>query len=124
MRTVSFKTFGCRLNRAETDRYAAEFARAGIATVPFGTASDIVVIHTCAVTATAERECLRIAGSLRRKNPRACLVLSGCAVESASRERLANLGMDLVVPREQSERLVSLVLAHLGTERETAHSAQ
>ncbi|MBR4170929.1 MAG: MiaB/RimO family radical SAM methylthiotransferase [Kiritimatiellae bacterium] len=113
MRTVSFKSFGCRLNRAETDRYAAEFARAGIAIVPFGTASDIVVIHTCAVTATAERECLRIAGSMRRKNPNTLLVLSGCAVESASLERLASLSMDLIVPRAQSERLVPLVLEKL-----------
>lgn len=116
MRTVSFKTFGCRLNRAETDRYAAEFARAGITSVPFGTASDIVVIHTCAVTATAERECLRIAGSMRRKNPNTFLVLSGCAVESASQERLAALSMDLIVPRPQSERLVSLVLEKLPPE--------
>ncbi|MBP5509635.1 MAG: MiaB/RimO family radical SAM methylthiotransferase [Kiritimatiellae bacterium] len=111
--TVSFKTFGCRLNRAETVRFEQAFAEAGVATVPFGESSDIVVIHTCAVTQTAESECLRLARSLRRKNPGVFLVLSGCAAESAKPETLASLGMDLIVHRNGRDKLAATVLDRL-----------
>ena len=111
--TVSFKTFGCRLTRAETVRFEQAFAEAGVAAVPFGEPSDIVVIHSCAVTQTAENECLRLARSLRRKNPGVFLVLAGCAAESAKPETLAALGMDLIVHRDRRDALVAAVLAKL-----------
>lgn len=115
--TVSFKTFGCRLNRAETVRFEQAFADAGVAAVPFGEPSDIVVIHSCAVTQTAENECLRLARSIRRKHPGVFLVLSGCAAESARPETLAGLGMDLIVPLEKRDTLAATVLTKLADRR-------
>ena len=121
--TVSFKTFGCRLNRAETLRFERAFVAAGVSAVPFGEPSDIVVVHSCAVTQTAESECLRFARSLRRKNPGVFLVFAGCAAESASPVTFASLGIDLVVRREGRDALVETVLARLaerGQERRPA----
>jgi len=113
--TVSFKTFGCRLNRAETAQFEAGFAAAGFLRVPFGTPADCIVIHTCAVTQSAESESLKTIRSLRKKEPRAFLVLAGCAVETAGAETLRSLGIDLVVPRDQKDRLADFVTRHLRT---------
>ncbi len=118
--TVSFKTFGCRLNQAETAQFEAEFAAAGFTRVPFGTPSRVVVIHSCAVTQKAENEGLKLLRALRGSNPDTRLVLTGCTVEACDAERLRSLNLDLVVPREQKDALVHLVLRLLGLTRVSA----
>ncbi len=110
---VSFKTFGCRLNQAETARYEALFQVNGVSVVAFGGACDIFVIHSCSVTQRAESECLKAVRAIKHGNPAACVVLAGCAVESAAAPQLSNLGIDLIIPREQKEHLVEIVLTHL-----------
>jgi len=111
--TVSFKTFGCRLNRAETAQFEAGFAAAGFLRVPFGTPADCVVLHTCAVTQAAENECLKLIRSLRKKEPQTFLVFVGCAVETVDSETLRALGLDLVVPRGQKDTLAAFVAGSL-----------
>ncbi len=112
--TVSFKTFGCRLNRAESAQFEADFAAAGFLRVPFDAPADIAVLHTCAVTQAAENECLKLIRALRRKKPDTVLVLSGCAVEVVKPGTLRALGVNLIVPRGQKSELVSIVQRHLG----------
>jgi len=112
--TVSFKTFGCRLNRAETARFEAEFAAAGVTRVAFGAPAEIVILHTCAITQSAEHECLKLARALKKKNPRALLVFVGCAVEAAPPEALRVLPVDLIIPRDKKDGLVALVLSRVG----------
>ncbi len=112
--TVAFKTFGCRLNRAETAQFEAGFSAAGFTRVPIETGARVVVLHSCAITQSAENECLKLIRSVRKKSPDACLVLVGCAVEAVASETLQGLGLDLIVPRTQKEALVPLVLRHLG----------
>jgi len=112
--TVAFKTFGCRLNRAETAKFAASFAAAGFECVPFGTPADVVVLHTCAVTQAAENECLKLTRSLRRKDPSALLVLTGCAAEAVSAETLKAMGVDLIVTHEKKDELTAIVSRQLG----------
>ncbi len=112
--TVAFKTFGCRLNRAETAQFEAGFGAAGFSRVPFGTPARVVVLHTCAITQAAENECLKLIRTLRKRSPDCCLVLVGCVVEAVSAETLRDLSIDLVVPRERKDALVALVLRHLG----------
>ena len=112
--TVAFKTFGCRLNQAETAQFEAGFASAGFSRVPFGTQADVVVIHSCAVTQKAENEGMKLLRTLRSRWPGACLVLTGCTVETCGAESLRDLHLDLIVPREQKDKLVPLVTRHLG----------
>ena len=107
MRTVAFKTFGCRLNQAETVAFEQAFAAAGFRRVRFGEPAEVVVVHSCVVTQTAENECLRQLRTLRRKWPTVRLVLSGCAAEAVPQERLLAAGADLVVGRAQREVLCS-----------------
>lgn len=118
--TVAFKTFGCRLNRAETAQFEAGFAAEGCARVPFGEPADVTVFHTCAVTAAAESEGLKLIRAQRKKDPDGLFVLAGCAVEAAAQATLHALGVDLIVPRDQKDALVALVLRHLGREPQAA----
>ena len=129
MRTVAFKTFGCRLNQAETAQFEAEFAAAGFTRVPLGALARVIVIHSCAVTQRAENEGMKLLRALRSRWPEACLVLTGCTVEACGEDILRNLRLDLIIPRERKGDLVPLVTRHLGLTYEPipalpAHSTQ
>jgi len=118
---VAFKTFGCRLNRADTDRFASDFAAAGWQVVPFGAAAEAVVIHSCAVTRTAERDGLRAARAIKRDarlagRPEPFVVLSGCVVE-ADLSRRSVVGADLLAPRGMREHLPGWVASGLAAAR-------
>jgi threonylcarbamoyladenosine tRNA methylthiotransferase MtaB len=64
-------TFGCRLNAAESEIIA------GLARdLP-----DTVIVNTCAVTAEAVRQAGQTIRKLRRENPAARLIVTGCAAQ-------------------------------------------
>ncbi len=64
-------TFGCRLNIAESEAIRA--------LLPSG--ADTVVIHTCGVTAEAERQAAQAVRRAVRTRPGAEVVITGCAVQ-------------------------------------------
>lgn len=70
---VQVVTFGCRLNSYES---AAIKELSGLP-------DDTVVVNTCAVTGEAERQCRQTIRKLRRENPNAFLVVTGCAAQIA-----------------------------------------
>jgi threonylcarbamoyladenosine tRNA methylthiotransferase MtaB len=119
---IAIQTFGCRLNQAEADVFAAEFAAQGWTVVAEDRDADVVVIHSCAVTRTAEQKCLRLCRRLAGRAPRPFVVLSGCVPEASSdasaRAALAAAGAALIIPREARDELVACVtravLAELG----------
>jgi threonylcarbamoyladenosine tRNA methylthiotransferase MtaB len=79
--TVSFRTFGCRLNQTETEAVAASFAAAGARVVDFGQASDLVIFNTCTVTTKAEQKARREMRQALRLNIDAVIIATGCYAE-------------------------------------------
>ena len=69
-----FETFGCRLNAYETEAMRGLADDAGVA--------DAVVVNTCAVTAEAVRQARQRIRRLRRDNPGARIVVTGCAAQT------------------------------------------
>ena len=72
-RAPVFSTLGCRLNAYETEAMKALATAHGI--------EDAVVVNTCAVTDEAVRKARREIRRLRRANPRARLIVTGCAAQ-------------------------------------------
>lgn len=68
------ETFGCRLNT-----YESEVIRDHL--VSTGASLDTIVVNTCAVTAEAERQARQSIRKLRRENPAAEIVVTGCAAQ-------------------------------------------
>ena len=111
MRTVTFITLGCRLNQAEEAMFAGAFAARGW-NVSFEGAADVVVLHSCAVTRTAERSTLQSLRALKRDVPPDRLplaVVTGCAAAALPEEELRRAGADLVVVRGDQGHLCDLV---------------
>ncbi len=71
MKPPIFETFGCRLNAYETE--AMRELSMGL--------ENAVVVNTCAVTAEAVRQARQRIRKLRRENPEAKLIVTGCAAQ-------------------------------------------
>ncbi|MEX0306452.1 MAG: tRNA (N(6)-L-threonylcarbamoyladenosine(37)-C(2))-methylthiotransferase MtaB [Ruegeria sp.] len=74
MNPPKFSTLGCRLNAYETEAMKELSQQAGL--------SDAVIINTCAVTAEAVRKARQEIRKLRRENPDARLIVTGCAAQT------------------------------------------
>lgn len=99
---LSIRTFGCRLNQAESAALAAGLVNAGFRLVDAGEPSaDVCVIHACAVTRTAERECLRWVRRLDRRRPRPLITLTGCLAQAIALSPADRNRIDLLVGQRQ-----------------------
>ena len=90
------ENFGCRSSQADGDALAAELARAGGRAVPVSQAA-VVVLNTCAVTAEAERTARAYLRRVKRENPAAQVVMTGCYAQRAPEEVARLAGVDAVV---------------------------
>ena len=73
-RAPIFATLGCRLNAYETEAMRELSAAAGL--------DNAVIVNTCAVTAEAVRKAKQEIRRLRRENPDAALIVTGCAAQT------------------------------------------
>ena len=110
---VYIESIGCRLNQCERDMLARRFALAGWKVVLDAKEADVCVVNTCAVTQAAGRKSLQRFRFLRRLNPAARLVATGCYIGMRSEgiEPPDGLDVDLVSPNAQKQDLVSFVEA-------------
>ncbi len=66
-------TLGCRLNAFESEVMRGLATAAGL--------TDTIIVNTCAVTAEAERQARQTIRRLRRDNPLARIIVTGCAAQ-------------------------------------------
>ncbi len=84
-----FATLGCRLNAYETEAMKALADQAGL--------DGAVVVNTCAVTAEAVRKARQEIRRLRRENPTARVIVTGCAAQTEPETFAAMDEVDLVI---------------------------
>ncbi len=97
MNAPVFTTFGCRLNAYESEamRNLAKDAALG---------PDLVVVNTCAVTAEAVRQSRQQIRKLRRDNPEARVIVTGCAAQTEPLSFAAMPEVDAVVGNAEKLR--------------------
>ncbi len=104
---ATFHTLGCKLNQAETELLAHQLAEAGFHIASNG-AADVCILNTCTVTHIADRKSRHLLRLLRKNNPQALIVATGCYAERAPHE-LTSLGVDLIIGNEHKMNIPELV---------------
>jgi len=105
-RRVAVVPFGCKVSRIEAQAGASA---PGAPPPVSAREADVVVLHGCAVTERAVRDQRRFLLRLRRENPGAAVIVSGCLARSGP-ETLARLpGVDVVDAAPPSSRGVFAV---------------
>lgn len=119
-------TFGCRLNTVESEIMRGHATAAGL--------DDVIIVHTCAVTAEAERQARQAIRRARREAPDAPILVTGCSAQIdpdayaampevarviGNTEKMdAALWRSLAVPEA---KLARIVVGDASALRETAH---
>jgi threonylcarbamoyladenosine tRNA methylthiotransferase MtaB len=89
-------TLGCRLNAYESEVMRKNASEAGL--------RDSIIVNTCAVTGEAVRQATQTIRKLRRENPDARIIVTGCAVQ-VEPERFSALGeVDFVIGNAEKMR--------------------
>lgn len=70
---VEVVNFGCRLNAYESEVMREHAIAAGL--------TDTIIVNTCAVTKEAERQSQQSIRRLKRQNPAATIIATGCAAQ-------------------------------------------
>jgi len=106
---VALASLGCKLNQAETELLARQFADAGYRLVSPDDEADIYILNTCTVTHIADRKSRHWLRLAHRRNPDAKLVATGCYAQRAPQELARIGGIDLILDNEQKPRLFQLL---------------
>jgi threonylcarbamoyladenosine tRNA methylthiotransferase MtaB len=106
---VYLERVGCKLNQSEIEAWGRDFVQAGYQWAQACEEADLCVVNTCTVTHAADRTSRKLIRRLRRANPTARLIVTGCYAETCPQEVEAIGGVDLIVGNEDKERLVELV---------------
>ena len=106
---IAFLTLGCKVNSYETDKMKNKFIEAGDYIVSFEEEADIYLVNTCTVTNIADRKSRQMLHRAKKKNPQALIVATGCYVDSALAKDEQDESVDLFVPNDQKNAIVTLV---------------
>ena len=112
MGRVSFHTFGCKLNFAETATMQRDMLRAGYERVSVREPADVVVINTCSVTEAADRKCRALVRRVRRQSAKAKVVLVGCYAQLQPDALFAHPGVDYVLGASEKFSLPKMLREH------------
>ena len=103
-------TLGCRLNAYESEVMRKHAGDAGL--------KDAIIINTCAVTAEAVRQATQTIRRMRRENPGARIIVTGCAAQIEPDRFSALAEVDHVVGNSEKVKAETFVgLSSAGFER-------
>ncbi len=116
MRTYFVRTFGCQMNKHDSERIAGMLeAQLGLATAVTPEQADVVVFNTCAVREGAEERLRGHVSSLKatkRENPDVLIAVGGCIGQRDSETLLSYLPhVDVVFGTHNIEHLPALLEA-------------
>ena len=105
----AIKTFGCRVNQADSLQLETRLRARGGTRAPVDEA-DLVVVNTCSVTATADHGARQTLRRVARINPDARVVATGCYATRRPDDIAALPGAPDVVSNEAKHTIVDRVL--------------
>ncbi|MEA3493056.1 MAG: MiaB/RimO family radical SAM methylthiotransferase [Candidatus Margulisiibacteriota bacterium] len=93
------KTYGCQMNKSDSEIYASILSQAGYAQAKSEKDADLILVNTCAVRQTAEDRALWYLTS--QKNRKAKIIFAGCiaALENFPKEDYPHVDL-FMNPRE------------------------
>ncbi|MBL7765971.1 MAG: tRNA (N(6)-L-threonylcarbamoyladenosine(37)-C(2))-methylthiotransferase MtaB [Chitinophagaceae bacterium] len=104
--SIAFHTLGCKLNFSETSTLSRMLDQEGYEKKSFQEEADVYVINTCSVTENADKECKQLIRRVKKQNPEATVVITGCYAQLKP-EIIAQIeGVDLVIGAGEKYNIV------------------
>jgi threonylcarbamoyladenosine tRNA methylthiotransferase MtaB len=114
MKVASF-ALGCKVNQAESEAVAEEFAARGYEIVNITDYADIYVINTCSVTNYGDKKSRQILRRVKKINKNAVVVASGCYAQVSTDDIKKIDEVDIIVGTSGRNKIVDEVEKFLKT---------
>jgi len=105
------ENFGCRATQADGAALERQFAERGMSRASTPAQASVVVMNTCTVTAGADQDARAAIRRVRRQNPEAQIVVTGCYAQRAPEEIAALPGVSFVIGNSHKHVLAEIVSA-------------
>jgi threonylcarbamoyladenosine tRNA methylthiotransferase MtaB len=79
--SAAIVNLGCKVNQSEMEAAARLLRQAGVPLVDSSAPADLYLVNTCTVTSTADEKSRSAVRRVRRANPQAQVVVTGCSVQ-------------------------------------------
>lgn len=113
-------TLGCKVNQYESQIMHEKLLQAGYTHTEDKSSADIVVINSCTVTSVSDSKAVKLLHRIRRENPAAAIVLTGCMPQAfPQEERFADA--DIVLGNRSRNILVPMIAKFLQTNTRVIH---
>src|SRR5487761_277197 len=109
MATFHILNFGCRASQADGAALRGQLLEAGLFEASDSTASDVAILNTCTVTATADAEVRQMIRRIHRENPGCRIVVTGCYAQRAPQEVSRLQGVACVVGNSHKHRMAEII---------------
>lgn len=107
--TFAFTTLGCKLNFAESSSLAKTLMERGHKRAKQGEQADLCIINTCSVTDAADHKDRQMIHRIRRQNPNAILIVTGCYAQLKPTEIAHIEGVDYVLGQNEKFQLEEFI---------------
>ena len=104
------ENFGCRATQADGAALERQFEECGLARATAPARAAVVVLNTCTVTSSADQDARAAVRRVRRLNPEAKIVVTGCYAQRVPEEVAALPGVSVVVGNSHKHELAQIVL--------------
>ncbi len=123
MASFYVENFGCRATQADGAAVERQFRERGLVRTNSASEAEVVVLNTCTVTASADRDARAAIRRVRRENPGCQIVVTGCYAQRAPEEIAALPGVSRVVGNSHKHRLAEIALQQQGVGSEKRNAA-
>lgn len=106
---IRFVTLGCKLNFAESSAIGKALLEQGHTRAKQGEEADICVINTCSVTDNADHKDRQAIHRIKRQNPDAIIIVTGCYAQLKPQEISQIEGVDYVLGQNEKYDIPKLV---------------
>ena len=106
---IAFTTLGCKLNFAESSALGKALLERGHTRAKLGEQADVCIINTCTVTDTADHKDRQMIHRIRRQNPNAILIVTGCYAQLKPDEIAHIEGVDYVLGQNEKFNLPDFI---------------
>ena len=108
MKAVVF-TLGCKVNSCESASLLTGLKELGYEVSDSLGFADLYIINTCAVTQEAEKKSRQTVARVKRYNPNAKIIVTGCASQKSPEDFLKKEGVTLVTGTASKDRIISVL---------------
>lgn len=107
---VYFTTFGCKVNQYETQEMSELLVKANYEVTSSPSCADIIIVNSCTVTAEGVRKVRQTVRKLKKNNPQAVLVFTGCASQAEPDIILKDLPeIDILMGNKNNTDIVNIL---------------